>query len=369
MGRDMRAAVLEQDGKLDVGPVQIEDPRPGEVLVRVTDCGVCHSDLSAIDGDHLGARPVVLGHEAGGIVEAVGPGVTRLHPGDKAVLTPLPSCGHCYFCVRNQPTLCAEHSSALVLSTRPDGTSPLSRDGQVVYRGVGMGGWAEYVVLPADGVVKVDDDVDLAEACVIGCAVQTGVGAVLNTAGVEEGASVLVLGAGGIGIAVTQGARLAGAAPIVVADPVAERREAAIGFGATHTVDPTDTDVPAYCLELTGIGMDYCFEAAGQAALVEVGMNASRAGGTTVAVGAPPMDQGISIPMAVAFTVTEKRLLGCLLGSMNGHRDIPRLLALAKAGRLDLAGMITDRYPLADVDAAVDNLRQRRGIRTALQVQ
>jgi S-(hydroxymethyl)glutathione dehydrogenase / alcohol dehydrogenase len=368
MGRDMRAAVLEDDGTLEVGPVQIEDPRPGEVLVRVTDCGVCHSDLSVINGDHGGGKPVVLGHEAGGVVEAVGPGVTPLRAGDKAVLSPLPSCGHCYFCVRNQPTLCAEHSSALFLSTRPDGTSPLSRDGQVVFRGVGMGGWAEYVVLPADGVVKVDEDVDLAEACVIGCAVQTGVGAVLNTAKVEEGASVLVLGAGGVGIAVTQGARLAGAATIVVADPVAERREAALGFGATHTVDPSDTDVLAYCLELTGVGMDYCFEAAGQASLVETGIAASRPGGTTVAVGAPPLDQGFSIPMAVAFTATEKRLMGCLLGSVNGHRDIPRFLALAKAGRLDLAGMITDRYPLAEVGDAVENLRQRRGIRTALQV-
>ena len=364
----MRAAVLEPNGKLAVGQVDIEDPRPDEVLVRVTDCGVCHSDLSSLDGSFPAATPTVLGHEAAGIVEAVGPGVTRLRAGDKAVLTPLPPCGRCYFCTRGQPTLCAEYSSALFTSTRPDGTSPLSRGGELVYRGLGMGGWAEYVVLPQDGVVKVDDDVDLAEACVIGCAVQTGVGAVLQTAHVEEGATVLVLGAGGIGIAVIQGARLAGASVVVAVDPVAERREAALRFGATHAIDPTDTDVTAFCMDLTGIGMDYCFEAAGQAALVETGIAASRAGGTTVAVGAPPLDQGISIPMAVAFTATEKRLLGCLLGSVNGHRDIPRYLALAKAGRLDLAGMITDRYPLADVDAAVDNLRQRRGIRTALQV-
>lgn len=365
---DMRAAVLEPDGKIAVGSVDIEDPRPGEVLVRVTDCGVCHSDVSYIDGSFPGARPVVLGHEAAGVVEAVGPGVTRLHPGDKAVLSPLPSCGRCYFCTRGNPTLCAEYASALFTSTRPDGTSPLSRGGETVFRGLGMGGWAELVVLPEEGVIKVDDDTDLAEACVIGCAVQTGVGAVLETARVEEGATVLVLGAGGIGVAVTQGARLAGASVIVVVDPVAERRDAALRFGATHVVDPAHTDVTAFCMDLTGVGMDYCFEAAGQASLVEVGMNASRSGGTTVAVGAPPLDQSITIPMAVAFTVTEKRLVGCLLGSMNGHRDIPRLLALAKAGRIDLAGMITDRYPLADIDAAVDNLRQRRGIRTALQV-
>jgi S-(hydroxymethyl)glutathione dehydrogenase / alcohol dehydrogenase len=298
----------------------------------------------------------------------VGPGVTRLRAGDKAVLTPLPPCGRCYFCTRGQPTLCAEYSSALFTSTRPDGTSPLSRGGELVYRGLGMGGWAEYVVLPQDGVVKVDDDVDLAEACVIGCAVQTGVGAVLQTARVEEGATVLVLGAGGIGIAVVQGARLAGAAVIVAVDPVAQRREAALRFGATHAIDPTDTDVTAFCMDLTGIGMDYCFEAAGQAALLEQGIASSRAGGTTVGVGAAPIDQGISIPMVAGFTATEKRLIGCLLGSVHAHRDIPRLLALAKAGRLDLAGMITDRYPLDDVTAAVDNLQQRRGIRTALSI-
>lgn len=366
--RSMRAAVLEAGGKLEVGGVDIEDPRPGEVCVRVTDCGVCHSDLSYVDGSFPAMTPVVLGHEAAGVVEAVGPGVTHLHPGDKVVLTPLPSCGRCYFCTRGNPTLCASYSSALVTSTRPDGTTPLSRGDEVVYRGLGMGGWAEYVVLPHEGAVKVDDDVDLAEACVIGCAVQTGVGAVLETARVEEGATVLVLGAGGIGIAVVQGARMAGASIVVVADPVAERREAALRFGATHALDPASVDVTSFCMDLTGVGMDYCFEAAGQAALLEQGIATSRPGGTTVGVGAPPLDQGISIPMVAGFTATEKRLIGCLLGSVNAHRDIPRLLALARGGRLDLAGMITHRYPLDEVGAAVDNLRERCGIRTSLRI-
>jgi S-(hydroxymethyl)glutathione dehydrogenase / alcohol dehydrogenase len=364
----MRAAVLEAVGKLEIGSLDIEEPRAGEVLVRVTDCGVCHSDLSVVDGALPAPVPVVMGHEAAGVVEAAGPGVGDLRAGDKVVLTPLPSCGRCYFCTRGNPTLCAEYSSALFTSTRPDGTSPLSRHGETVYRGLGMGGWAEYVVLPQEGAVKVDDDVDLAEACVIGCAVQTGVGAVLETARVEEGATVLVLGAGGIGVAVVQGARLAGASAIVVADPVADRREAALRFGATHVVDPGDTDVTTFCMDLTGVGVDYCFEAAGLAALIEQGITAIRPGGTIVGVGAPPIDQGISIPMVAAFTAMEKRFIGCLLGSVNAHRDIPRLLALAKAGRLDLAGMITDRYPLDEIDAAVDNLRQRRGLRTSLRI-
>jgi Zn-dependent alcohol dehydrogenase len=365
----MRAAVMEGAGRVAVSEVEIDDPRAGEVRVRVTHCGVCHSDLSVVDAVHPGALPAVLGHEAAGIVDAVGPGVTALEPGDKAVLTPLPSCGQCYYCVRGQPTLCSVLGTALFTATRPDGSSPLARDGAVVYRGLGVGGWAEYVVLPWEGVVKVDDDVDLSEACVIGCAVQTGVGAVLNTAQVEAGATVLVLGAGGIGIAVTQGARLAGAALIVVADPVAGRRQAARSFGATHVVDPGTTDVAAHCRELTGgIGMDYCFEAAGHAALIEQGLAASRSGGTTVCVGAPPLDQGIAIPGVVGFMASEKRLMGSLLGSVNARRDIPRLLALARVGRLDLGGMITDRYPLDDIEAAVDNLRQRRGLRTAITI-
>jgi Zn-dependent alcohol dehydrogenase len=223
--------------------------------------------------------------------------------------------------------------------------------------------------MPEAAVVKVDADVPLDVACVIGCAVQTGVGAVLNTAAVEPGATVLVLGAGGIGIAVTQGARIAGAATIVVSDPSSERREAALRFGATHVLDPAAVDVPTAAREITGgIGADYCFEAAGQAALIETGIAASRNGGTTVCVGAPPIDQGVSIPGVVGFTATEKRLIGCLLGSAHSHREIPRLLSLWKAGRLDLEGMITARRPLAEVAVALADMQARTGLRTVLEV-
>lgn len=365
----MRAAVLENVGQIKIDDVDIEEPRSTEVLVKVSDCGVCHSDFGYIDGSFPGAFPVVLGHEAAGTVEAVGDAVTDLTPGDHVVLCPLPNCGRCYYCVRQQPTLCAKYSMSLYTATRPDGTSPLSRSGSTVYRGVGVGGWAEYTVVPQEAAIKVDDDVDLASACVIGCAVQTGVGAVLNTAKVEPGATVLVTGAGGIGVAVTQGLRLAGAQTIIVADPVAARREGAIGFGATHTVDPETTDVAGFCHEVTGgIGVDYAFEAAGFAALAEVGMNATRIGGTTVCIGAPPMSQSITIPIAAAFVIGEKKLLGCALGSVNAQRDIPLLLGMAKAGKLDLAGMITDRYDLDHVDDAVANLRDRKGVRTALSI-
>ncbi|MBM3675481.1 MAG: Zn-dependent alcohol dehydrogenase [Actinobacteria bacterium] len=366
----MRAAVFEAVGRsVEVDEVEIRGPRNGEVLVRVAACGVCHSDLSVVDGSFPSPLPVVLGHEAAGVVEEVGAGVTTVAPGDHVVLAPLPACGTCYFCTRGQPTLCARFSASLFTSLLPDGTSPLSRGEEVVYRGLGTAAWAEGAIMPEVAVVKIDTDVPLDVACVLGCAVQTGVGAVLNTARVEEGASVLVLGAGGIGIAVTQGARLAAASRIVVVDPVAQRRDAALRFGATDVLDPgADNPVAAAFAFTGGIGMDYVFEAAGQAALIEQGIMAARPGGTIVCVGAPALDQGISIPGVVGFTASEKRLVGCLLGSVHTQRDVPRLLALWRQGRLDLEGMITHRLGLAETEQGLDLLRRREGIRTVLTV-
>jgi S-(hydroxymethyl)glutathione dehydrogenase / alcohol dehydrogenase len=366
----MRAALLETPGSVAlVDDVEINDPRAGEVLVRVSHCGLCHSDLSVVDGSFPAALPVVLGHEAAGTVEAIGPGVTTVAVGDPVVLTPLPNCGRCYFCVRGEPTLCKVHSISLFTGLLPDGTTPLSRGGTPVFRGLATAAFGELALMPEAGVVKVDPDVPLEVACVLGCAVQTGVGAVLNTAKVEAGATVLVLGAGGIGIAVTQGARIAGASMIVVSDPSEERREAAKRFGATHVLDPTAGDVPSAVMELTaGIGIDYAFEAAGQASLLETGIQATRPGGTTVGVGAPPIDQGLSIPGVVGFTAQEKKLIGCLLGSCDAHREVPRMLAFWKAGLLDLEGMVTSKRPLAEVGQALDDMRARTGIRTVLEV-
>jgi Zn-dependent alcohol dehydrogenase len=201
---------------------------------------------------------------------------------------------------------------------------------------------------------------------VIGCAVQTGVGAVLNTARVEPGASVLVLGLGGIGLSIVQGARLAGAARIIAADPVAARREAAKRFGATDLVDPNATDVMSYAMDVTGVGVDYAFDAVGRASLIQAGIAACRNGGTTIAVGAAPMDDAITIMPAALFTLTEKKLMGCALGSCNSVRDIPRLIALWQAGRLDLDALVTARRPLAEINEAMDDLRASRGIRTIL---
>ena len=364
----MKAALLETPGEpLRVRDVTIEGPGPGQVRVRVRHCGVCHSDLSIVDGTFPSPLPIVLGHEAAGEVDAVGPGVADLCVGDHVVLTPCPPCGRCYWCVRGEPTVCV-NASAIQTNTFPDGSTGLALDGQVVYRGVGLGAFAEYVVTPATGAVKIPAAVPLDVACVIGCAVQTGVGAVLNTARVEEGATVLVMGLGGIGLSIVQGARVAGASRIIVSDPVAERRATAERFGATDQIDPTVDDVMVRVLELTGVGADYAFDAVGRANLIQAGLAVTRTGGTTVCVGAPPMDDVVTIALPALFVVSEKKLLGCALGSSNSLREIPRLVALWQAGRLDLEALITARRPLAEINAAMDDLKAGRGIRTVLSI-
>jgi len=365
----MRAALVEAPGEEIVvrDDVEIRDPGPGQVRVRVSHCGVCHSDLSIADGVYPSPLPIVLGHEAAGVVDAVGPNVESLSPGDPVVLTACPPCGTCYWCVRGEASICVE-SMGIATNTFTDGTTGLSRGGEPVYRGVNVAGFAEYAVMSETGAVKIPEDVPLDVACVIGCAVQTGVGAVLNTAKVEEGATVLVLGLGGIGLSVVQGARIAGAARIIVSDPVAERRDVAKKFGATDLLDPGQEDVLARTQAITGVGADYVFESAGQASLIDAGLTAARNGGTVVCVGAAPLDQSITVTPAVLLTITEKKLVGCVLGSCNSLREIPRLISLWQAGRLDLEGLITARRPLDEINVAMDDLRSNRGIRTVLTI-
>jgi len=365
----MRAAVLETAGQplALYDDVDIEQPRAGQVRVRVTNCGVCHSDLSIADGVFPCPTPIILGHEAAGIVDAVGAGVDHLAAGDHVVLTPIPPCGVCYWCVRGEPGVCV-NADAIATNTFADGSTGLSRRGSMVFRGVGLGGFAEYILCSASGAVKVPASVPLEIACVVGCAVQTGVGAVLNTARVEEGATVLVMGLGGVGLSIVQGARLAGAARIIVADPVAQRREVAQRFGATDAIDPNAADVASRAFELTGIGVDYAFDAVGRAALIQTGLAATRRGGTTVCVGAAPLEDVVQVAPAALFTLTEKKIIGCALGSCNSVREIPRLLSLWQAGRLDLESLITARRGLDEIDAAFADLRAARGIRTVIGI-
>jgi S-(hydroxymethyl)glutathione dehydrogenase / alcohol dehydrogenase len=363
----MRAAIMEKPGEelSVVDDVEIEQPHEGEVLVRVEHCGVCHSDLHFLDGSLPSAVPAILGHEAGGVVEEVGAGVTALAPGDKVILTLRPPCGRCYWCVRGEYSICPTYAG--MGGTLPDGGTRLSHQGRTVSRsGVFLAAFAERAVVPVSGAVKVPDDTPLDVAAVLGCAVQTGVGAVINTARVPAGATVVIIGLGGIGISIAQGARIAGASQIIGVDPVEARRSQAEQFGVGLTIDPAAGDVGAAVREATGgIGADYAFDAVGRAELVTAGINATRAGGTTVMVGVPgPMEQ---VPVhAITFGIGEKKLLGCFLGSSNPHREFPRLLSLWRSGRLDLEAMVTTRRPLADINQAFDDMKSGVGLRTVL---
>jgi len=365
----MKAALLEEPGKglQIVTDVDIADPRSHEVRVKVTHCGLCHSDLSVIDGAFPAPLPIVLGHEAAGVVDAVGSEVRMVSIGDSVVVTPCPPCGTCYWCVRAEPQLC-DNANGILTSTFPDGTTGLTRGGEPVYRGLGVAAFGEYVLTPATGAVAIGEDVPREVACVLGCAVQTGVGAVLNTAGVEVGATVFVTGLGGIGQSIVQGARAAGAAKIIASDPVAARRQAAARAGATDLLDPATDDVLQAVMDLTSVGVDYAFEAAGISSLIQLCISAARKGGSIIMVGAPRIDDPLEIAVPGLFLVQEKKLLGCVLGSSNSLRDIPRFIALWRAGRLDLEALITARRPLEEINSAAEDMRAGRGIRTVLEI-
>ena len=366
----MRAALLESANSALalVDDLDVAEPAAGLVRVRVHHCGLCHSDLTIMESTAPAQLPIVLGHEAAGVVEAVGPGVQSVKPGDHVVLVALAPCGRCYWCVRGEHTICSS-ARTFMTGLLPDGTSALSRQGALVYRGLGVGGFAEGLVTTESGVVRIDDDIPLDLAAVVGCALQTGVGAVINTAKFDEGATVLVMGLGGIGISVVQGARIAGASRIIVSDPNNERRNAAAHFGATDAIDPTQADVIAESYRLTnGIGVDYAFDAAGSARLVEAGLMATRAGGTVVMVGAPPADHTLNITPAVLHLVMEKKLLGTLYGSGNPARTIPLLFSMWRRGVLDLESMVSFRRPLREINDGFDDLRAGRGIRTVLSM-
>src|SRR4051812_17880647 len=325
----MRAALFEGPGKdlAVVDDVEIEAPHAGEVRVRISHCGVCHSDLHFIEGELPSPVPAILGHEAAGVVDAVGDGVETLAEGDKVILTLAPPCGRCYFCARGEVHLCS-NATSLATGALPDGGTRLSHHGRVVYRGVGLGGWAEQAITPVAGAVKVPDDTPLEIACLLGCAVQTGVGAVLNTAKVPEGATVVVVGLGGVGISAVQGARIAGAARIFGADPVASRRDQAVRFGVTDLVDPAADDLAAVGMEATsGIGIDHAFDTAATSTTMTACVRALRSGGQLTVLGVPGSGDGIDLPL-ISWALAEKTVTGSFLGSSNPHREFPRLLSL-----------------------------------------
>jgi S-(hydroxymethyl)glutathione dehydrogenase/alcohol dehydrogenase len=359
----MRAAVLRSVGDelLDVvDSMGVVDTEPGFVRVAIKCTGVCHSDLSGMNGTIPTGAPAVLGHEGAGEVVEVGAGVTNVKVGDHVIVVWVPPCGDCWYCYTGQANLC----SAITMSS---GFLPrFVLDGQPVFGFAGTGTFAEEVVLPSQAVVKVDDDVPFEVASLIGCGVMTGVGAAINSAKVTPGASVVVFGCGGVGISVIQGARIAGAAEIVAVDLVEGKRQDAKRFGATHAVSPDELEAVKGEVG-NGDGFDFSFEVIGLPQTIRASYDAVRRGGTATIVGVGRMDQMVEFNAFELF-YAEKTLRGTIYGSADVRTDFNRLIRLWRAGRLDLEGMISERRPLADVNLALDDMKAGKVIRTVLEV-
>jgi S-(hydroxymethyl)glutathione dehydrogenase/alcohol dehydrogenase len=352
----IRAAVLEAPGApVEIVDVDLAPPRRGEVLVRIAASGVCASDLHVVDGDLPEPLPIVLGHEAAGVVEEVGEDVERVAPGEHVVLSIIPACGACSECARGRPNLCAEVSRMAASGTLADGTSRLSADGRTLHHFNAVSSFAEYAVVPEAGAVPIRRDVPLDAAALLSCSVLTGYGAVVNTARVETGASVAVWGCGGVGLNVVQAARLAGARPVVAVDVRREKLALAERVGATAVVDARAGNAVDQVRATVPDGVDYAFEALGTEPTIQQAWEATRAGGTLVVVGIVP--RGRTIAIDPWHFVYEKTIKGCYLGSARIDVDVPRLVDLYAAGELHLDDIISRRIPLAELPAAFERLR------------
>jgi S-(hydroxymethyl)glutathione dehydrogenase / alcohol dehydrogenase len=349
----VRAAVLRGVGEpLSVEEVELAAPGDGEVLVRIEASGVCHSDWNVIAGVTPNPLPVVLGHEGAGVVEEVGAGVATVAPGDHVVLSWLPGCGRCALCREGRPNLCETSFPAMLEGTLPDGTTRLSQNGGALYHYSFLSTFAERCVVPEVSCVKIRADASLDVAALVGCAVMTGVGAAINRAKVEPGSSVVVFGAGGVGLSAVLGSKLGGARTIVAVDPVPLKRDLALELGATHAVDPAEEDAVEAVRGITDSrGADYAFEAAGIPALVTQAYDAVRRGGTVVSIGIAPEGAEIALP-APRLPREEKIVTGSFYGSCRPHTDMPRVLDLYMDGRLDLDRLVSRTYGLDEINDA-----------------
>ena len=346
-----RAALFHAVGTpFEVVEIDLAEPRPHEVVVRMAAVGICGTDLHQVKGEFRRPTPMVLGHEGAGVVEEVGDAVTRVRPGDDVVLSWAPSCGECAGCRRGRPATCARLNAAIPNGTLPDGSTGMTYRGETVYRGTATGCLAERVVVHEQVALPLAGAVPFDQAALLGCAVLTGVGVVLYAAGVERGASVLVMGAGGVGQFVVQGARIAGAETIVVCDPVEARLDAARVAGATHVAVP-DALRDVMRAELPD-GADYGFDAVGYPATTTTALRSTRDGGTAVIVGLPPQGERLDLD-PFELIRKEKRLTGTLYGSEDPAVALPAMLEHVSAGRLDLASSLGPSFPLERVDEAV----------------
>lgn len=344
----MKAAVLwERRSPLVIEEVEIADPAPGEARVRILASGVCHSDLHHIQRDTYLVLPAVLGHEGAGVVEAVGPGVTQVKPGDRVIIAFGSKCGECYFCRRGLDHLCEKPLPTNVRLRK--GEQPLTPL-------LGVGSFAEYANVDATNLVPIPDEMPIDRAALIACGVTTGIGAATKTVKVEPGSSVAVIGIGGVGLNVVQGAWLAGAARIIAIDMLDHKLELARRFGATHVVNAQREDpIEAVRRYTGGRGADYAFEVVGYSKTIEQAYAMVRRGGTAVVVGFGADDDFVHLPASLMRD--GKSLVGCFYGSVQPHVDIPRYVDLYLAGRVKLDELISRRYRLEEINQAFDALR------------
>ncbi len=359
----MKAAVLRAvPGQLQIEELELDAPLPAEVRIRTAYAGLCHSDLKIVDGRFPSNVPVVMGHEAAGVVEAVGARVTYVQPGDHVITCLSSFCGECRFCLVGRPNLCSARSS---LSARP---RPSLHDdgGEPVAALVGLGAFAESMLVHERSVVKVRRDMPLDVAALIGCGVTTGMGAVLRTAKVEPGSAVAVIGCGGIGLSAVQAARIVGASRIIAVDVSPAKLQQALTMGATDAVDATRQDAVAAVRALSGGGVDYSFEAVGAKHTAEQSFAMLGPAGTATVIGLVPPDQTLDIPAGELYLL-EKRLQGSTMGSNRFRLDMPWYCDLYMAGRLRLDEMVTSRRSLEDINAGFDEMRRGEGGRTLVR--
>lgn len=333
------AIAYTNDSPFVIEEVDLADPGKGEVRVKIAACGICRSDLSALEGKETVEFPVVLGHEAMGTIESVGEGVTNLKEGERVILSWSPECGTCAGCERGEVHLC----SGINMTTGSQG--PLSKDGVPLDRFMGLGAFAEYIVVPEAMAVPFDSQLPAEHACLIGCGVTTGFGAAVNTAAIRWGETVVVLGCGGVGLAAIQGARIAGASRIIAIDPMEERRNVALKVGATDAIPPDDTVKTV--LSMTG-GVDCAIECVGSIPTMQDAFFMIRDGGRAVIVGLPGYTEKLDLP-AIMF-LRERKLTGSIYGSASPHRDFSKFAALGESGRLDFASLVDKTRPFSEIN-------------------
>lgn len=360
----IKAAVLNEIGRagpyaesrpLTVETLDLEGPGPGEVLVEIKAAGLCHSDLSVISGDRPRPVPMALGHEAAGVVAEVGEGVDDLQPGDHVVMVFVPSCGHCLPCSEGRPALCEPAAKANNAGHLLSGARRLSLDGAPVHHHLGVSAFAEAAVVARRSLVKVDPSLPLEQAALFGCAVMTGLGAVVNTAKVSAGCSVAVIGLGGVGLNSLLGALLVGAERVVAIDILPSKLDMAKQLGATDVFDARDADVAEQVREATQGGVDFAFEMAGSVPALELAYKVTRRGGTTVTAGLANPGKAMSL-FPVTLVAEERTLKGSYIGSCVPLRDIPRYVGLFQRGKLPVDRLLSERVALDDINAAFDRL-------------